>query len=144
MDFNQFDRGVFLVNVLGIVYNTKTGKILIGKRERDPFVKNISWSFPGGRPSYKKSLEDSLKEEIQKKTGLDVKIKQLVFARKPKEKKEFLLIYYLCEKSGGKEKVGEKFSEIKWIKPSEIRKYFTTSIDSRLLKILKALGQETL
>lgn len=37
MDWTQFDRGIFLINVLGIVYNQHTRQILIGKREHDPF-----------------------------------------------------------------------------------------------------------
>lgn len=61
MDWAQFDRGVFLVNVLGIVYNPKTREILIGKREEDPYIKELSWCFPGGRPDYEDDLEFYLK-----------------------------------------------------------------------------------
>jgi hypothetical protein len=43
--WSKFRRGVFLVNCLAIVYNPKTGKILIGKRERDPYVKNFLGHF---------------------------------------------------------------------------------------------------
>lgn len=37
IDWDSFDRGVFLVNVLGIV--PKEGKILIGRRDEDRYVK---------------------------------------------------------------------------------------------------------
>ncbi|MCX6774860.1 MAG: hypothetical protein NTY99_02090 [DPANN group archaeon] len=40
LNWADFKRGAFLVNVLGIVYNPKTKKILIGRRENDPYVKN--------------------------------------------------------------------------------------------------------
>jgi ADP-ribose pyrophosphatase YjhB (NUDIX family) len=135
----DFKRSVFLVNGLGIVYNSKTKKILIGKRENDPYVKKLSWSFPGGRPTYEESLEKSLIKEIKIKTGIKVKVKDIILARVPKENKQFLLLYYLCETNQTKIKAGEKFVEVKWIKPSDVKKYFTTSIHPKLLKFLKAL-----
>jgi len=144
MDWTQFDRGVFLLNVLGIVYNPKTRKILIGKREKDPYIKELSWTFPGGRPAYKKDLDFYLKHEIKIKTGLDVNVKKIVFAKTYPEKREFLSIYYLCEVVGGKEKAGQKFVEIKWIKPTDVQKYFTTSLHPNLLKYLKTLEQREL
>ena len=93
-DWSEFDHGVFLVNVLGIVYNPKTKKILIGRRENDPYVPELSWQFPGGRPAYSESLENYLKLEIKKKTGVDVSVKKVFWARNPPEKREFLLIYF--------------------------------------------------
>jgi len=135
----QFDRGIFLANVLGLVYNPKTKKLLIGRRKNDPYVKKLSWSFPGGRPTYGKSLEDSLVKEIKIKTGVKVKVRTIILARIPKENKQFLLLYYLCETNQTKIKAGEKFVEVKWIKPKEIQKYFKTSIHPQLLKFLKVL-----
>jgi ADP-ribose pyrophosphatase YjhB (NUDIX family) len=137
MDWSSFDRGVFLVNVLGIVQ--KHGKVLIGRREKDPYVEELAWSFPGGRLHYGKSIEESLKSEVKVKTGLDVEVKKLIFARVPEEKREFLLLYYYCEVIGGEEKAGEKFVEIKWVKPMEVREYFTTSLDSAIMDFLKQL-----
>jgi len=139
MNWMKSDRGIFFVNVLGIVYSPKTRKILIGKRENDPYVKQLSWSFPGGRPSYKKDLEFYLKHEIKIKTGLRVNVKKIAFAKTYPEKREFLSIYYYCEVAGGKEKAGEKFVEMKWIKPADVRKYFTTSLHPKLLEYLKKL-----
>lgn len=82
LNLHEFNRGVFLVNVLGIVYDEKKKKILIGRRENDPYFPKLSWCFPGGRPGYSKDLE-------------------------------------LAK---------EKLVEIKWIKPTQVKKYFTTSL----------------
>jgi len=140
MDWSQFDRGVFLVNVLGIVYDPKTRRILIGRRENDPHVKGLSWTFPGGRPAYKEDLESYLKQQIKLKTGLDVEVKKIVFAKTYTEKRELLSIYYYCEVAGGREKAGEKFAEIKWVKPTEVKKLFTgTSLHPKVLEFLKTL-----
>lgn len=139
MDWTQFDRGVFLINVLGIVYNPKTRQILIGKREDDPYIKELSWCFPGGRPAYDNDLELHLKHEIKIKTGLDVDVENVVFAKTYPEKREFLSIYYYCESTGGEEKSSDKFVELKWVKPSDVQEYFTTSLHPKLLDYLKAL-----
>lgn len=135
----QFDKGRFLVNVLGIVYNPKTKMILIGKRENDPNIKELSWSFPGGRPGYELNLEDYLRSEIKVKTGLEVKVDKIFFAKTYPEKREFLSIYYLCEVSGGSEQAGEKFTEIKWVKPTEVKNYFTTSLSPKVFEFLEGL-----
>jgi len=142
MDLNKLsDRGVFLVNSLAILYNPKLKKILIGKRVNDPFIKELSWCFPGGRPDYKNSLEGCLLDEIKKKTSISkVKVENLfLFARTAEENKQFLLLYYFCTTSEVKAVAGEKFVEVKWVKPAEVRKFFTTSIHPKVLKFLKTL-----
>ncbi|MCX6815426.1 MAG: NUDIX domain-containing protein [Candidatus Aenigmarchaeota archaeon] len=139
MNWKKFSRGVFLVNVLGIIYNKNTGKILIGRRQNDPHIKKLSWCFPGGRPSYGKDLEFYLKKEIKTKTGLSVNVKEAVFAKTYPENRKFLSIYYYCEPVGKKEKPGEKFVELKWIKPDAAKKYFTTSLHPKLWKYLREL-----
>ena len=139
-DWKQSNRGVFLVNVLGIVYNPKTKKILIGKREKDPHIEQLSWVFPGGRPAYEHDLEHYLKHEIKKKTGLDVKDEKLIFAKTYPEKREFLSIYYSCVVDTDKEPVpGDKLTELKWVKPTEVTKYFTTSLHDKVYKFLEEL-----
>ena len=141
MDWKSLDRGVFLVNVLGIVYDPKTKKILIGRREKDEFLPELTWSFPGGRPNYKHSLSMSLRMEIKKKTNLDINVLDCIFARTLPEKPEFLSIYYFCEvvEESEKPKAMDKFKEIKWVKPTEVEKYFTTSIDPVVMSFLDAL-----
>src|SRR3989344_1309691 len=110
MEWEKLDRGVFLVNLVGVIFNPKTKKILIGKRENDPYLKKLTWCFPGGRPNYDEELEGVLKKEIKIKTGLKVESLGTIFAKTYPEKREFLTIYYLCEVLSGKEKAGEKFS----------------------------------
>jgi len=139
MDWNKFDRGIFLVNVLAIIYNPETKKILVGHRENDPYIPAISWTFPGGRPAYDKDLEDYLKQEVKGKTGLEVEIKKMIFAKTYPEKRDFLSIYYHCEAIDGDLRAGEKFTEVKWISPAEVNNYFTTSIHPVIANYLKDL-----
>lgn len=139
MEWDLFDRGVFLLNVLGIIYDRSSGTILIGRRENDPYIKELSWCFPGGRPAYDEELEYYLKLEIKKKTSLDVDVKEVIFAKTYPEDRKFLSIYYLCNGQAGNEKAGEKFVEVKWVKPADVANYFTTSLHPQLLEILNNL-----
>jgi ADP-ribose pyrophosphatase YjhB (NUDIX family) len=103
-------------------------------------MKELSWCFPGGRPAYYNELEDYLKSEVKKKTNLDVRVIKIVFAKTYPEDRRFLSIYYLTEpKNIGEEKAGGKFVEIKWVKPVDVKKYFTTSLHPKLLKFLGKL-----
>ena len=138
-DLMDSNKGVFMVNVLGLVYNPKTKQILIGRRENDPYFKELTWCFPGGRPAYANDLELYLKEKIKVMTGVDIEVKKNVFAKTYPEKREFLSVYYFCELSGGQEKSGDKFVEVKWVKPSEVKEYFTTSLHPNLFDYLKTL-----
>ena len=139
MEWQEFEKGVFLVSLLGILYNPKTRKILIGKRENDPYIKERSWVFPGTKPSYEHDLEVYLKEGIKSKTGLDIEIKKTVFAKTYPEKREFLSVYYYCEVTGGKEKAGDTLVDVKWVKPTEVKKFFTTSLHPKVFDFLKTL-----
>lgn len=139
IDWKNFNKGVFIVNVLAIIYNKKDKTILIGKRKKDPYIKKLSWTFPGGRPAYKEDLENYLEHEVKIKTGIKIKINKIIFAKTYPENRKFLSIYYLCQNISGLEKGGEKFTELKWVKISQIKKYFTTSIHPTLLKYLKNL-----
>jgi ADP-ribose pyrophosphatase YjhB (NUDIX family) len=132
MKLENFDKGIFLVNVLGIVFNTRTKKILIGRKENDPYVPKLSWCFPGGRPKHNEGLEEAAKREVKEETGFTVESLGPIFARILPEQKNILLIYYLCEVVGGKEKTSDEFTEMKWVTPEELEKYFTTSFDPKL------------
>lgn len=134
--WQQFNRGVFLLNVLAIIKNDK-GEVLIGRRQNDPFIKKLSWTFPGGRPAYEDDLEHYLKLEVKKKTNYDIEAGEVIFAKTYPEDRRFLSIYYTAKIVGGTEKAGEKFTELKWVKPEELNKYFTTSIHPRLIEKLQ-------
>ena len=79
-------------------------------------------------------------DEIKKKTSISkVKVKQLVFARIPKEHEQILLLYFFCTTSEVKAVAGEKFVEVKWINPKDCKKLFTTSIHPQILGFLNSL-----
>lgn len=135
----EFEKGVFLNILLGVIFDPKNKKILIVKRKKDPYIPKLTWAFPGGRPDYDEDLEDSLKKIIKEKIGLDIANLGSIFAKTYPEKREFLSIYYLCEVVGGEEKLEEGIEEIKWVSPEELEKHFTTSFHPRLKEYIMNL-----
>jgi 8-oxo-dGTP diphosphatase len=140
IDWKKHKGGIFVVIVLGIVYDTLTKKILIGRRVRDPHIKELTWAFPGGKPEYSEDLDEAVKREVKEETNLNVESLGTIFAKTYPEKKELLSIYYLCEVKSGKEKAGDDFVELKWVKPEELEKYFKTSFHPKLKEYIMNLN----
>ncbi len=107
---NFSDRGVFVVNNLAVIIHGESGKVLIGRREDDPYIKKLTWSFPGGRPAYDDDLEEYLKIEVKKKTGFDIEVGETLFAKTYPEDRRFLSIYHAAKIIGGNENLSEKMN----------------------------------
>ena len=90
--------------LLGVIFDPAKRKILIGRRENDPHVPKLKWTPPGGSIIPGEDLEESLKKKIKLQTGLNVENLGNIFAMIPEEKKEFILLLYLCEVVGEKKK----------------------------------------
>lgn len=129
----------FTVVVLAIIFDPRKRKILIGKRENDPYVKELGWVFPGGRLRHKETEEQTIRRKVKEETGLKVENLGTVFSRIFPEKKDFFLIYNLCELTGGSEKAGGDIKELKWVNPDELQSYFTTSFDPKLKEYIMNL-----
>lgn len=117
----------FTVVILGIIFDPKTKKILIGRRENDPNIPELTWSFPGGQLTQGEDIEDTLKKKIKEKTGLEIANLGSVYSRIFPDKEDLLLTYFLCEATGGDEKAGDDLLELKWVSPNELEEHFTTS-----------------
>ncbi len=130
----------FKVIILGIIFDPKERKILIGRRENDPHLPQLTWSFPGGDLTSDGEINKTLKDKITTQTGLIVKNLGAVFAKTYEEKRDVMAVYFLCEALSGKIKKGGKLKELKWVKPSEVEKHFKTSFHPRLKEYLVHLG----
>jgi len=132
-------KAPFEVIVLGIVFDPARRKILIGKRENDPDIPKLTWCFPGGKLLYGQDIDKTLKKAVKVKTGYEVKNLGTIFSKTYPEKKDLMAVYFLCEVFKGKEKAGGNFLELKWVKPGEIEKHFTTSFHPRLKEYIMNL-----
>jgi len=129
----------FSVIILAIIFDPEKRKILIGKRENDTYVKELSWVFPGDFLNHKETEEQAIKRIVKEETGLEVENLGTVFSRIIPERKDFFLVYNLCELVGGKEKPGGNIKELKWVSPPELQSYFTTSFDPKLKEYINNL-----
>lgn len=129
----------FEVVILGIIFDPKKKKILIGKRENDPYIKDLSWCFPGGRIHLGEDVDQALKRSLKAKTGYSVKNLGAIFSKTYPERPELLGVYFLTEVFEGQEKAGEDILELKWVNPKELEKYFKTSFHRKLKEFLNDL-----
>ncbi len=136
----KFNKMTKFVN-LGIVVNKK-GEVLIVKRRRKEITatgKDFVWSFPGGIQEKDESREEIVVKEVLLETGYKVKpVKQIHLRVHPDT--YVLVAYFLCELESNSpcQDIEEKdeIEEVKWVKPEELKNYFTTDLDPEVKKIL--------
>jgi ADP-ribose pyrophosphatase YjhB (NUDIX family) len=129
----------FEVIVLGIIFDPKKKKILIGRRENDPYIKNLDWCFPGGRLNMGEDVDQSLKKKMKLKTGYTIKNLGTIFSDTRPERPSLVELYFLTEVFEGKEKPGNDIVELRWISPKEIDQYFKISMHRKLKEFLNDL-----
>ncbi len=126
------DKNEFNIILLGIIFDPEKKKILIGRRENDPYVPKLTWCFPGGRLRKGEDVSDAFKDRIKETTGVDVANLGSVFSKTYPEKEDLFAIYFLCEIRSGEPKASGDLKELKWVDPEELEEYFTTSFHKRL------------
>ena len=130
-----------LIVVLGIVLNKK-GEVLIIKRKKPEMTrsgKEFLWAFPGGRQEKNETREDRVIAEVLAETGYKVRPLRQIHLRVHPDTLT-MIVYFLCEleKDEPVQEIEEKdeIEEIRWVRPDELKNYFTTDIDPEVKKIL--------
>lgn len=131
------------VIVIGLGIISKEGLVLIGQRkEKDPYVKELSWVFPGGKFA-SLEFENELVKIVKEETGLDVYVNQLIHARlipdSPEKKIKIIALYYHCIPVSGKEQAGGDLNKLAWVEPMKIFHHFTTSTADEVVSFLGTL-----
>jgi len=131
----------FRPSVYGILI--KNNKILLSKQWD-------GYDFPGGGMKIDETIDQTLAREFLEETGLKVKRREVVACESSfytisftKKSMNFILIYYLCDKIGGKlgdvkfDKYEKRYTgKPEWIELNKINKIkFYNSVDS--VKIIK-------
>lgn len=128
---------------LAIIVN-QDNKVLIGARKRkDPFVENLTWVFPGGIMD-SLDFDKEVQKEVKQETGLVVNVHSLITARlhpdsgyKPVQ---IVALYFHCAPVGNqKAKAGGEIARVKWVRPTEVFKYFTTSTCDAVTQFLTTI-----
>jgi ADP-ribose pyrophosphatase YjhB (NUDIX family) len=125
----------FKVKIIGILFNPSARKILLGKNKGD---ENLS--FLEGDLKYEEGLDVGLKRVAKEKTGYIIHNLGAVYAENKLKEKDILQIYFLCEATEGKEKLGKNVAELRWINPKEVEKQLKEKLPTRLKEYLIGLG----
>jgi|SRR3989344_620657 len=129
----------FNVVLIPVIFDPSKRLILIGRRENDPDLPKLTWCFPGGRLAHGDDVDKKLKEVVKLETGYEIKNLGTIFSKVYPEKKDLVAVYFLCEVFKGKQKAGKDILELKWVKPQELEKHFTTSFHPRLKEYIMNL-----
>lgn len=126
---------------IAVIFDPKTRKFLIARREKDPYYPDLTWTFPGGRiKNNNEDIDKTLKKTVKEYTGYDVKNLGTIFTKKYEKNNKLILIYFLCEVFKGNEKPdGKKIKELKWVRPQDLEKHFTTPFHTRLKEYIMNL-----
>lgn len=86
-------------------------------------------------------FDDELKKIIKEETGIEVEVKSLVASRIHPDSGfkdvQIIALYFYCQPiSKEKEKAGGILERLKWVKPSDVFKFFTTSVADEVTKFL--------
>ncbi len=133
------------IKVAGLIIAVNDeGRVLIGKRHQtDPNVPNLTWSFPGSRLQTL-DFQKELTKSFHERTGLHVNINKVVAARVIPESgqngAQVVALYAHGPVQGNQHFTAQApYSELKWVKPLDVFKYFTSSTTDEVTAFLNSL-----
>ncbi|MDE1848516.1 MAG: NUDIX hydrolase [Nanoarchaeota archaeon] len=123
--------------VPAVIINSK-GEILLGKRKISAIFYPGYWGLPGGLIEPGETVEQAIKRELKEEIGVDSKV--IKYGRQPimdlptKESPHQDLSVPVYCKIKGTPKPLDETSEVRWFKPSEIRKMKLAYSHKRILE----------
>ncbi|MCX6764178.1 MAG: NUDIX hydrolase [Candidatus Nealsonbacteria bacterium] len=125
-----------LIN-LGIVVNGNKEVLLIKrvKREKGKDGSVLTWAFPGGKQRINETRKECVAREVLAETGYKIEPVEEISLRLHPQFSVFI-VYHLCRlvlpRLVAKPKEPHEIAEIRWVKPKEIKKLFTTDLDPKV------------
>ena len=124
---------LFLIGPRATIYNTKTNKVLLLKRNDG----NNVWEIPGGKRENNEDIVDALKREVKEETGLTINEYKIVYVFPIFENhpvlKPFLNIGYLCLVDNSDVVISDEHIDYKWVSVEELANYLDNDIYNDLL-----------
>ena len=127
---------------VAIIKNPSSNKVLLTSRignESQPDSDTIYWLMPGTKYNEGDDVKQLLAKAVKEKTGLSIEVGELISERKHSEIEAKRHYYYACKLSSNKIGALQRVSEtqqIKWVEPSQLINFYTTSMDENVAKYL--------
>jgi NADH pyrophosphatase NudC (nudix superfamily) len=121
------EKEQFYVKIVGIIFDTSSRKILIGRLDHQDH-----YSFIEGDLTHGEELDKCLKRTIKETTGFKVHNLGAVYAENMLKNPEKLKIHFLCEAKSGNLNPKGLVTELIWVKPSEVEEKLGVKLPSRL------------
>ena len=126
--------------VVSIALINNYDQVLIAKRPNNKHLAGF-WEFPGGKVEKDETPENALIREVKEELNVDINnkcIAPLSFSEFDYKNFHLLLLLYICRRWEGKPLTMEE-NELKWVKPSMLRKYKMPPADDSLIYSLQDL-----
>jgi len=126
--------------VVSIALINNYDQVLIAKRANNKHLAGF-WEFPGGKVEKDETPENALIREVKEELNVDINnkcIAPLSFSEFDYKNFHLLLLLYICRRWEGKPLPLEE-NELKWVKPSMLRKYKMPPADDSLIYSLQDL-----
>lgn len=131
---------VKLVLVAACALVDADGRVLLAQRPSGKAMAGL-WEFPGGKVEPGERPEETLIRELQEELGIVVKeacLAPLTFASHSYADFHLLMPLYVCRRWQGFVEGREK-QQLKWVRPSELRRYPMPPADEPLISHLTTL-----
>ncbi len=125
---------------MGVIVN-EAGKVAIVERKNKEVGADgstLSWAFPGGEPASYETVQEGVEREVLEETGYEVIVHEKISEREPIQF-PILIKYFRCVlKSDEQTELVDvdEIAQVKWVKPEELKNYFTTDLDPGVSQFL--------
>jgi 8-oxo-dGTP diphosphatase len=117
----------------------RDGRALLIRRGHAPLKGR--WSIPGGTLEVGETIVEGIGRELAEETGIEVRVLDLieVFERIFRDKNgkvqyHFVIVDYLCERTGGNLRAGGDVVDVAWAGEEELGRFALTEAATRVLK----------
>jgi 8-oxo-dGTP diphosphatase len=118
----------------------RDGKVLLIKRAYEPY-KGL-WTLPGGRLEPDETIEQCAIREIAEETGVSIRNPRPVMVQALGRDLAFRLAVFVTSDFTGKITVSDEVADHKWVEPTALISFRTTSrLDDVLAKAFAVLAQ---
>ena len=126
--------------VVSIALINNYDEVLIAKRPNNKHLAGF-WEFPGGKVEKDETPENALIREVKEELNVNINNKCIApvsFSEFDYRNFHLLLLLYICRRWEGEPLTMEE-NELKWVKPSMLRKYKMPPADDSLIYSLQDL-----